>query len=137
MALQRIPTWRTALHETVEAHRRVPFAWGQHDCALFAADCIKAMTGLDLATGFRGSYHSASGAQRALKRAGYADLVALAANFFEETTPMMAGAGDIAAFETPDGWALGVVVGERVTVLGPDGLGSLDRLDAAKAFRIP
>jgi len=137
MAFHRIPTWRTALHETVEAHRRVPFAWGQHDCALFAADCIKAMTGLDLATGFRGSYHSASGAQRALKRAGYSDLVSLAANFFEETTAMMAGAGDIAAFETPDGWALGVVVGERVTVLGPDGLGSLDRLDAAKAFRIP
>lgn len=137
MALQRIPTWRISLHETIEAHRLVPFSWGEHDCALFAADCIKAMTGLDLATGFRGSYHSASGAQRALKRAGYPNLVALAADFFEEITPMMAGAGDIAAFDTPDGWALGVVAGERVTVLGPGGLGTLDRLAAAKAFRIP
>lgn len=137
MALHRIPAWRTALHEAVEAHRRVPFEYGRNDCALFAADCIKAMTGLDLASGFRGSYRSAGGAHRALKRAGHPDLVALAAHFFEEIPPMMAGAGDIAAFDTPDGWALGVVAGERVTVLGLDGLGTLDRLTAAKAFRIP
>ncbi|WP_336800797.1 DUF6950 family protein [Kaistia sp. MMO-174] len=136
MVLQRIPAWRTALHETIEAHRRLPFAWGEHDCALFAADCIRAMTGLDLAIGFRGSYRSASGAQRALKRAGYHDLVALAAHFFNEVPPVMAGAGDVAAFDTPDGWALGIVAGERVAVLGPDGLGTLDRLDAARAFRI-
>ncbi|WP_336801483.1 DUF6950 family protein [Kaistia sp. MMO-174] len=136
MALQRIPAWRVALHEAIEAQRRLPFAWGEHDCALFASDCIRAMTGLDLAMGFRGTYRSAGGAHRALKRAGYADLVSLAAHFFDEVHPMMAGAGDIAAFDTPEGWALGVVAGERVAVLGPDGLATLDRSSAAKAFRI-
>lgn len=135
--MKRSPDWRTRLHDCIEAHRREQFEYGRNDCALFAADCIKAMTGLDLASGFRGSYRSAAGAQRALKRAGYPDLVSLAANFFEEIEPIMAGAGDIAAFDTPDGWALGVVAGERVTVLGLEGLCTLDRLTAAKAFRIP
>ena len=137
MSLARIPTWRVALHETIEAHRRLPFAWGQHDCALFVADCVRAMTGLDLATGFRGSYSTPAGSVRALKRAGFDDLVALAANFFEAIPPMMARAGDIAAIETPDGWAVGVVVGEQVLFLGSDGLGAVDRLSTTKAFKVP
>ncbi len=137
MALERRPEWRIALHEVIEAHRRLPFAWGQHDCALFAADCVRAMTGLDLATGFRGSYSTAVGATKTLKRAGFKDLVALVGNYFEEIHPIRAGAGDLAAIDTAEGWALGVVAGEQVTFLGPEGLGNLDRLMADKAFRIP
>lgn len=137
MALQRIPTWRVALHQTIEAHRREPFVWGQHDCALFTADCVRAMTGLDLASGFRGSYSTPAGSVRALKRAGFTDLVALVASFFAEIHPMMARAGDIAALETEDGWAVGMVAGEQVLFLGPEGLGAVERLSVDKAFRIP
>lgn len=137
MALARIPTWRVALHETIEAHRRLPFVWGQHDCALFTADCVRAMTGLDLATGFRGSYSTAAGSVRALKRAGFDDLVALVAGYFEEILPVMACAGDIAAVGTSDGWALGIVAGEQTLFLGPEGLGALDRLSSTKAFKVP
>lgn len=138
MNLIRIPEWRVALHETIETHRREPFVWGRRDCALFAADCVNAMTGSDLARGFRNSYRSPSGAMRALKRAGYPDLLALVSDQFEEIHPIRAGVGDIAAFvgeETP--WSLGIFAGPRVTVLRVDGLGTVDRSLTARAFRIP
>lgn len=135
--IQRRDDWRPALHEMIEATRRQPFAWGERDCALFAADCVKAMTGLDLGFGFRGAYGDAAGAMKAIRRAGFDDLPAVVASFFEEIHPVRAGAGDIAAIETAEGWALGVYGGPRVTVLRPDGLGSVDRSMVTKAFRVP
>lgn len=135
--IQRRDDWRPALHEAVETTRREPFQWGERDCALFAADCVKAMTGIDLGFGFRGSYDDAAGAAKALRRAGFADLPALVASFFDEIHPVRAGVGDIAAIETAEGWALGVYGGPRVTVLRPDGLGSVDRSIVTKAFRVP
>ena len=46
------------------------FAWGQHDCCLFAADCVLAQTGIDLAADLRGTYTDAMGAARALQFIG-------------------------------------------------------------------
>ncbi|MGP1665298.1 MAG: DUF6950 family protein [Rhodanobacter sp.] len=43
----RKPDWANRLRETVAANRRVPFAYGQNDCALFAARCVDAITGSD------------------------------------------------------------------------------------------
>ncbi|MCX5570623.1 DUF6950 family protein [Kaistia nematophila] len=136
-AIQRRDDWRPALHEAIEATRREPFQWGERDCALFAADCVKAMTGIDLGFGFRGSYDDAAGAAKALRRAGFSDLPDVVASFFEEIHPVRAGVGDIAAIETAEGWALGVYGGPRVTVLRPDGLGSVDRSMVTRAFRVP
>lgn len=138
MSLHRIPTWRTALHEAIEEHRREPFVWGRRDCALFVADCVTAMTGVDVGRGFRGTYRTPLGAKRALKRAGFDDLLSLVVHFFNEIHPIEAAAGDIAAFpgiETE--WSLGIVAGERVTVLRVDGLGTVDRMTITRAFRIP
>jgi hypothetical protein len=36
--------------------------WGANDCALFAADAIEAMTGVDIAADFRGKYHDEASA---------------------------------------------------------------------------
>ena len=43
-----------------------PFAWGVHDCCLFAADVVLAMTGIDYASGFRGVYNTKAGAMALL-----------------------------------------------------------------------
>lgn len=135
--IQRRDDWRPALHEAIETTRREPFQWGERDCALFVADCVKAMTGLDLGFGFRGGYDDAVGAMKAIRRAGFQDLPAVAASFFEEIHPVRAAVGDIAAIETAEGWSLGIYGGPRVTVLRPDGLGSVDRSMVTKAFRVP
>ena len=57
-----------------DAMRR-EFSWGGHDCALFCADRVLAVTGVDPARRWRGSYHSEAGARAVIEAAG--GLVAL------------------------------------------------------------
>jgi hypothetical protein len=54
--ITRQPHWDTrGLHAFLLARATAPFVWGANDCALFAADAIEAMTGVDIAADFRGS----------------------------------------------------------------------------------
>ncbi len=46
--------WPARLAAYIEAHRSAPFAWGVHDCVLFASGAIAAITGTDPAASFRG-----------------------------------------------------------------------------------
>lgn len=46
------------------------FAWGEHDCMLFAADWAHALSGTDPAADYRGTYSSAHGAKAILAREG-------------------------------------------------------------------
>lgn len=128
--------WRNLLIAHLSRVVRLPFEMGQHDCALFAAGCVEAMTGADYAADFRGRYKTLKGGIRVLRKAGFDDHIALAASHFEEIAPAFAGVGDLAAVDTPDGLALGVVQGAGVYVLGLDGLGVVSRLQAVRAFRV-
>src|SRR5579864_5172264 len=57
--LTRVAHWDTrALYNFLRERAREPFAWGKNDCALFVADAVEAMTGVDIAAEFRGLYQS-------------------------------------------------------------------------------
>lgn len=133
---QRLPDWQARLVIYLHAARLRPFAYGRHDCCLFAADAVDAMTGVDIAAAWRGRYTTLRGGLRVLRRTGLADHVALAAALFPETPPLMAEPGDLAVVPTNAGPALGVVQGEAIYVLGPQGLGLVSLLSATRAFRI-
>lgn len=136
-ALRRVRDWRARLSDLIEDRRRIPYS-EENNCGLFLADCIQAMTGVDLAAEFRGKFRSVAEAIILLRKAGYPDLCVFAAAHLDEIPPAMARAGDIMAFPSEQsGWAGGVVNGERVTVMGEAGLGTVSRIDAARAFRIP
>ena len=47
-----------------------PWCWGEHDCTLFAADWIMEQRGRDPAAGWRRTYSTVLGCERALSRAG-------------------------------------------------------------------
>lgn len=47
-----------------------PWAWGQTDCALWAASYVALVAGKDPATAVRGSYTTANGCRLMLMRAG-------------------------------------------------------------------
>jgi hypothetical protein len=66
MALKRKHDWQEKLQLVVEFFIDQPFAWGVHDCALFACNAAAEMTGTDLAVDFRGKYISREEAFRAL-----------------------------------------------------------------------
>lgn len=138
--IYRKPEWRTKLIESIETHRRRPFSWETGaDCAMFVADGVLAMTGVDLARGYRGSYYSASSALLKLQREGFDRLIDLVAHHFDEVHPSQANVGDIAAMVTDDefGHSIGFVMGERVSVRAQRGIGSFPRDKIHKAFRVP
>ena len=75
--MTRRDDWQVRLAQYQEACARRPFQWGRWDCALFVADCVHAMTGVDWVTAWRGHYDSAVGAQQLLKARGYPSMQAL------------------------------------------------------------
>ena len=118
------------LHEYLDECREKPFAWGRHDCALFAARWVKLATGKDLTLGIR--YRSERAGRKALAEAGYASPLAVAEANLPEVHPAFARPGDVALI----GEAMGIVAGERVAVLQASGMGWLPLTDATRAFRV-
>lgn len=139
MTIKRYHDWRTRLSVYLHEIAHEPFHWGVHDCALFAAGAVEAMTGEDFAAGYRGKYKTLIGGLRKLKQSGFVDHAAMAASLFDECHPSSAHVGDLAAIETDHGVALGVVQGQRIYVLRPDqaGIGTVALLDAKRTFHVP
>ena len=119
--------WPIKLNEVTARASTKPFAYGTHDCALFAADCVRAMTDVDLAKDFRGHYQSKPGAKRVLRQHEADDLEQLmdqiaARHGIQNASPMGAKRGDIVLRDTPEGPALGIVSGHYCCFAAPQGL---------------
>jgi hypothetical protein len=130
MTRERLPDWPERLHALVQSRRARPFVWGQHDCGLFVADAVDAVTGWDPAAGLRGTYATRRGAYRALVPwgglVGFAQHCAVQVGA-ETVRPAGAKRGDIGAVRFDAGPALGVVYGFGIWVPGPRGLVELPR----------
>ena len=48
--------WVSALEKEIVRYQTAPFKWGENDCLIFVADCIKAMTDFDFMEPWRGKY---------------------------------------------------------------------------------
>lgn len=142
--LRRVPDWPARLTAAIGDRRRARGAWGVNDCALFTCDCVRAMTGVDMAAEFRGTYRCAFGAARRLRDVGGGDLerlVEVTARRLEipEIPPAFASAGDVGLTDrAPDGGpALGICVGPFFVFGGIEaGLHRLARADIRRAWRI-
>lgn len=135
--MDRLPDWKPRLIAWLTSIAGTPFAPGTHDCALFVAGAIHAMTGEDPAAPFRGRYTTVRGGLRVIRDAGFGDPVEMVASRLEEVAPLMAQVGDIAVVDTPEGPALGVVAGAEILVLGLDGLGAVPLVEGKRAFKLP
>lgn len=138
----RRPDWPERLASAIAAARHRPFRWGEHDCCLFTADCIAAVTGTDVAADWRGRYADHAGAWRLLSARGFRTLRDLAddvarAHDWPTIAPLLAGRGDVALLCWPIGPPyLGVCAGERFAAVADEGLIWLDRGYAVAAWRI-
>ena len=131
--IARLPDWRPRLVAYLEEVRTRPFAYGAHDCALFAADAVRAMTGTDLAAEFRGRYATL---KEGLKLAGTSHMQILRQHF-EQGPTAFAQVGDIAVIGEVGFPALGLFEGEHILVLREDGLGRMARAAATQAWQVP
>ena len=137
LPVTRLPDWRARLAAWIEGCRRRPFGPG-HDCALFAAGAVAAMTGVDPAARWRGRYAGEAAGLRLLGRDGFHDHVELARSLFPPVAPAMAATGDLAVVHK-EGMALaalGVVQGARVFLVNEGGLATVDLLEAVTALRV-
>jgi hypothetical protein len=119
--LIRYDNWPEKLNELIEARLNKPFKWGEHDCCLFAADAILAMTGTDLASDLRGTYASKTKAAKIVKEKG--GLAQIATDRLGEPIPvLMAKRGDIVLMPVATGNCLAVCLGDKLAAPGPDAL---------------
>lgn len=133
----RAPDWKARLVAHLERSSRASYALGQHDCALFAAGAVEAVTGHDPAAAWRGRYSTLNGGLKLLRKAGHQDYIEATAAHLPEIHPSAAAPGDIAVVEDPStgSLVLGVVQGEMIYVLREDGLGLAPRATLRRAFR--
>lgn len=138
--MKRTEGWRDRLGLFIQSRYGRPFSWGSNDCAMFAADAIKEMTGTDMAEKFRG-YQEPPG--RAVAKSLEHIMEHVCPIFgLQEIPSYMALAGDLVLLENPDKklWphALGIVGtnGEPVTVRPDEGVVSVPPELIARAWRV-
>ena len=133
----RRPDWQVRLAVAIEAAREIPFSWGSHDCATWAFDIRRDLTGgEDIAALWRGRYCTTLGAHRVMKRLGWDSLEAAGRDLLGTPLPtfLKAGRGDLVLGGTDP--AFGVCVGAKVAFVAPDGLVYLPLVSCSLAWRV-
>jgi len=92
--MTRFDDWDVRLANAIDGWQTAPFRWGHHDCAMFAARCVAAITGVDPAAAYRETYADEAGAERVLTEVGGLD-AALRARFGEPVPILCARRGDL------------------------------------------
>jgi len=131
----RKETWPTDLAAFIESRKDTPFQWGVHDCTMFAVDAALAMTGVDRAGAYRGTYDSLESAAMIIAAAGGL-LELVTQNMGPEIDPKMAQRGDWVLIDQDGSPALGVCIGVNLIAAGIHGLVSKPMTEAITAWRI-
>ena len=126
--------WRVRFEAALQERMRRPFAWGTHDCCIFAADMVQAQTGVDLAADLRGSYSDAAGAARALATLGGIEVAGARAG--EEIPPLHAQVGDIGLVHFDGRDMLAVCSGMHWLTPATRGMGAQPFASASRAWRV-
>jgi hypothetical protein len=146
MPLKRKLHWATrAYHRFLVDNSKTPFAWGTRDCALFAADAVESITGVDIASEFRGKYTTQLGAMRTIRQitggTTVADAAAHCANkhgLTEHTHPLVAKRGDLVVIDNGGDLIAGVVHlnGRYVVSVNENGLITLPITNIVRSWSL-
>lgn len=93
--MNRHPQWEERLIALVTKRMATPYAWGEHDCLLFAAEAVKALTGKDHARKHRGKYDSFASAYAYLRTLGHDSPEAMLDSLLDVKPVGFAHRGDI------------------------------------------
>ena len=133
----RVQHWALKLDAAIEAARHKCFAWGEHDCGLFAATVVELLTGRDDISEHRGHYRDARGGMRIVARVG--GMEAMASEALGAPIPAVeAQRGDVVLVNCGIGGraAFGICVGVHVAAPGANGLVFLPMEHWVKAWRV-
>jgi len=122
MNTSRVKTWQSALDAILRERMTRPFMLSENDCAMFAADCVKAVTGHDFAADWRGAYRTEAEAAAGLAQLGGSLRKIAATRLGEEVGWGMAQAGDIALVHFEGRETFAVCTGNALCAPGGQGL---------------
>ena len=119
----RVPHWEQILAAALTQARAQPFIWGQNDCATWAFDLHRNLTGgPDHAALWRGRYSTPKGCERLRRKLGWNTLEEGGRSLLGEplADPRLAQRGDLVLGCDPE--AFGVVIGAKAAFVAPEGL---------------
>ncbi len=131
--MTRVEHWPEALAEYLDSRRDVPFAWGESDCATFAAGAVEALTG------------HAMEVPRVESAQDYARFILDSGALREHVgdhlgdplpSPAFAQRGDVVLMLLDGRETLGVCIGDGIAGPGPAGLVVVPLSAATAAWRI-
>jgi len=126
--------WVSRLWGEVEAAKTRPFSYGEHDCCLFVARCIDAMTDSDLAEQLARHYHDEPSAMAFFRHEG--GIERAVSGFLGDVSDLARPRrGDVAMVPTERGDGVGVCVGTTIAVAG-DGVEFYPLSAALKTWRV-
>lgn len=133
----KVTGWETVLAAAVESARTRSFTWGTHDCATWAFDLRRELSGGDdTAALWRGRYRTARGATRVMRRLGWTSMSEAGTALLG--TPLanvrLAQRGDLVL--SSDATSFGVCLGAQVAFLAPEGLTLRALSSCALAWRV-
>lgn len=137
MRRNRPADWPEKLADFIQSRSSTPFEWGTNDCALFAADCVKALTEIDLAADLRGTYSTAREAFDLIQDRGGIEAIATAALGEPMTFKFQMQRGDVALVNINGRESLVVCVGSEL--IGPaveSGVVFVPITEAVKAWEV-
>ena len=133
--LKRLPDWEQSLASLIAQRIDQPFAWGINDCVLFAADCIEAMTGVDLASDLRGQWQDQRQALRVIAKQGSL-AAAVDCIGFAHAPPLCAQRGDLVLHRRDGNDALAICLGDKLTGPSESGLLFFGLENGVRAWRV-
>lgn len=146
MPLTRIEHWLTqGLGAYLHAHEQDKFVWGENDCSLFAANCVQALTGVDIASDFRGRYTDQTSAFALIKEITGGTSVADAAAYCAEKHgltewkfPLQAQRGDLVVVKNGENVIAGVVdsSGKFVAAMGDSTIVRIPLRQIQRAWKV-
>lgn len=134
-SMGRVPHWEVKLHDAMLDMQDLPFSYeGGHDCATFAFNIRRIITGKDATADWKGRYKTEQGAARMLRKLGCETVEDLARKYLGEPleSHLLAQRGDILL---KDG-GLGVCMGRYVYFIGGEGMVKNHLRECEKAWRV-
>lgn len=140
--MTRVPDWFERYCDFINEMRKIPFKWGVNDCGpAWAGAVVALIRGSENPMGsYMGKYKSAIGAARVMRKDGFSDLKELMSAKLgaEPQHPSTGVIGDIALIrdDSPFGYSLGIVNGERVFFKTENGIGTMGLLECESIFKV-
>jgi len=138
--MTRREDWLDRLHHAVSIGTLVPFAYGVHDCVLWAAYCIDQMcdTTHVQRIGETFNYHDEDAANAVIMTGGgLAKLISEWLGGQEPISAKRAAPGDVVLARNEDGKPIvGIVLGHNIVVPGPTGVIAIPYSAGVLAWRV-